>query len=120
MKRFYTSMIIAGIMLCLSVKTALADSVIMQDGQVVKGKITFVIGNLFEINTNDGIKRFTRSVSSLSAADVVKVGFIHKKLVSGQITYYDANKLVLNQNGATLTIPAVKVRELTLIERNSK
>lgn len=104
----------AGLILCLSVNSAKADSITLSDGTELKGKITLILDSIVDIKSDGGTKRITRDFSNAQAVDIVEIGLIRRKKVIGQVLHIDENTLHMQTPTGGFKIHRMFVRNISL------
>lgn len=94
-----------------------ADSVMLPDGSVVKGKIVSVLGGMIEIKTDQGRKLITRNLKEGEARDIVEVGFLLRKRIMGEIFYLSGLDVEMSTASGNLSINRINVREIILSQQ---
>jgi hypothetical protein len=116
MKKF---LLISSLMLIFVTTTqiAKADSIMLPDGSVIKGKIKTVLSGLVEINTERGIKRISREVAVGQARDIVEYGLILKKRVMGEVFFVSSTSVEVATSSGNLSLNRFWVRDLILSQQ---
>lgn len=114
MKKFAAVLIFSIFVFFAGIKIASADSVMLSDGTIIKGKIVTVLSGLIEIKTDKGIERISRSLSVGEARDIVEYGFLFKKRLLGEISYLDDNTLEIITSAGNFELNRLWVRHVIL------
>ncbi|MDD3150382.1 MAG: hypothetical protein PHV68_06070 [Candidatus Gastranaerophilales bacterium] len=93
-----------------------ADSIVFENGNILNGKINFILSGAVEIKTENGIRSVIREIPSGKALDLVEIGFFKRKKIFGEVYYLDDKKIELKTDTGLLTISRYKVREITLAQ----
>ncbi|OGI17340.1 MAG: hypothetical protein A2287_10935 [Candidatus Melainabacteria bacterium RIFOXYA12_FULL_32_12] len=101
----------------IGIQAAKADSIMLPDGSVLKGKILTVLGGLIQIKTERGTKTVSRELAVGEARDIIEVGFLIKRRFMGEVYYINDNTLEISTPTGNLAINRLKVREVILSQQ---
>ena len=90
-----------------------ADSVVLQN-EMITGKIKYVLFGVIEITTKDGDKKILRSPNGSQIRDIIEVGFLRKKKISGEVTYLDDDFIEILTATSRLHINRIWVKNILL------
>ncbi len=91
-----------------------ADSIIFPNGNVLIGKIRYILSGIIEIKTKDGTKKITREVGINQARDIIETGFFHKKKFSGEVYFLDDDFVEMKTLSGNLKIRRLWLRNVIL------
>lgn len=94
--------------------SAKADSVILQSGEVVNGKINTILEGLIIVEAKGGQKTIAREISSDKARDIITVGFRKKRSIAGYVYYADKQILYIKSASGDQKINRLWVRDIVL------
>ncbi|MFH0702206.1 MAG: hypothetical protein V2B14_01535 [bacterium] len=114
MRKISAVLLILIVIFANKTQIAKADTIVLNNGVTVNGKIEYILAGFIGIKTKDGNKKIFRQVSKGKARDIVKIGFIKKKKVSGEIFYLDSYTLEITTASGNLEINRMWVRDITL------
>ncbi|OGH97043.1 MAG: hypothetical protein A2104_09265 [Candidatus Melainabacteria bacterium GWF2_32_7] len=101
----------------IGIQAAKADSIMLPDGSILKGKILTVLGGLIQIKTERGTKTVSRELAVGEARDIIEVGFLIKRRFMGEVYYINDNTLEISTPTGNLAINRLKVREVILSQQ---
>lgn len=111
--KIFVKIFIVFILIISTIQISRADSIVLQN-ETLKGKINYILGNLVEISTKDGVKKIPRTVEEIKIRDIIKVGFIKKKIITGKIFYADDDTIEMLTSSGTLKLHRFFVRDIIL------
>ena len=86
--------------------------------EVIKGKINYVLSGLIEVKTKDGIKKVSRESQKNQIRDIVEIGFLKKKKISGEVYYLDNDELEIATPSGKIKINRFWVRDILLSQQD--
>lgn len=90
-----------------------ADTV-KTNNAVTEGRIQHIVGGLVEVHTTYGVRSLDIASPPELARDIVEIGFIRRKKVSGYINYLDDGFAEVITADGTLKIKRYKIRNIIL------
>lgn len=122
MRKIAQQIIISMLACFITGNMALADSVMLDNGKIVDGKINHILSNCVEIKTDDGIKTIVRNItaSNIKVVDNVRAGIFKQKTYYGEIYYKDDKTLEIFTAEGTLKLKKYKVRNINLAVQKDK
>lgn len=117
MKKFTIILTLFILIFTTAIQAVKADSVMLPDGSVVKGKITTVLSGLIEVKTERGLKKVTREVAKGEARDIIEYGVILKKRLMGEVYFANDNTVEISTTTGNLSINRLWVREIILSQQ---
>lgn len=103
---------------CYLSSNAFADSVVTEHG-TVKGKIVHVLDGLIEVKTPAGSQYIQRGSTLERALDIIEVGFIKKRTLTGYIMYLDDNSAEIETPTGRVKLYRYNVRNVVLSEQRA-
>ncbi len=97
MKKTFSSFLIAFTVITFNISSVRADNVIMPDGDIIDGKINYILGSTVEIKTKNGFKKINRNLNKNSARDIIEVGFFKRKELPAKLFILTIQKLCLSK-----------------------
>jgi len=96
------------------IKLAKADSITLDNGETITGKINHIVSGIVDIKTKDGIKTIIREVSENQARDIVEIGYFKKNKYLGYVFLLCDDILEMATPTGNLKINRFKVRNIIL------
>ena len=90
------------------------DLVILPSGERVEGHIQDILDGVIIINTDHGEKSIVRDVNIYSPRDIVEVGIMFNKRVSGCVKYLGDDNLIINTSSGKETFNRILVRKIII------
>lgn len=88
-----------------------ADEVVLNNGEVVKGKIIYVLAGFIEIRTDSGNKKIFREVQKGLARDIIEA---KKKKVSGEVYFLDEEAAEIITDSGNIKIKRSRIKNIIL------
>lgn len=111
MKNNILAVILSSIMTLATQNIAKADSIVLPEGTIT-GKINYILGDLVEIQTLEGLKTITRNTSDHK--DIVIAGTLKKSKITGNIFYLDSNTVEVNTSSGSLKLSRFSAKEIII------
>jgi len=90
------------------------DLIIMPSGERVEGHIQSVMDGVIIIDTDYGEKTIVRDVNIYSPRDIVDVGIIFNKRISGCVKYLGDETLMIDTTSGKQTINRALIRKIII------
>jgi ribosomal protein S1 len=107
------------IILTFSASPAKADSILLPDGEIIKGKVEYVSSSFIKIKTPEGEIKINRAAYDRQARDIVETRFFKNKKISGKIIYCDENNVEIETHAGKTNIKRFFVRNIVLSWQNT-
>jgi hypothetical protein len=117
MKKFILNLLSLALVFTVGMQSANADSVMLPDGAIVKGKIVTVLSGLIEIKTDRGLKKVSREVAVGEARDIVEYGFLIRKRLMGEVFFVNNSTLEITTPTGNLSMNRLWVRDIILSQQ---
>lgn len=102
------------LILALPIQKAYSDTVVLQDGTQIEGRIDGILSDFVEIKTPTGLKQVHRKTLNGEARDIVEIGFFKKSKVSGEIFLLNKGLVEMRTPSGNLQLNRLKVRNIVL------
>ena len=117
MRKFLLTLSLVTLVFTAGTQIARADSVMLSDGSVVKGKISSVLAGMVEVKTDRGTKKLFREVSAGEARDIIEYGFVLKKRIMGEVYLVNNSTIEMATSSGNLSMNRLWVRDIILSQQ---
>lgn len=110
--------LILSILFLASTTSSYADEYIFPNGEVVKGKIDYILDGFIGIKTKAGFRKISREVPVGYARDVATIGYFKTEKLTGQIYLLNTDYLEIETSTGSVRIPRRKVKDVIIAQEN--
>lgn len=95
------------------------DIVILNNGQEIKCKITYIADGLVRYTAESADRTILREINVNASRDIVEAGVFKNTRYSGKLSLFDSESLRIETFHETVKIPKAKVRKIIVSEEPS-